>query len=163
MTIGRHQEEFLWFSLVLLRVAPLLSMFVVLETNGSQVIEIRFPRSHEALRRPAAIDEFAAILSQRRGRVSIRYRRRTVHTSPPSPSLRYPTGKHALPYFFLSFLLSAPLSTAAIAVSRISTNSCSQFFSTRGSDEAKYCWGLSISPFASFSPSHLAITEMAGL
>src|SRR5712691_2611335 len=51
----------------------------------------------------------------------------------------------------MSFQLSAPLNTAAIAISRISSSKCSRFRSTRGSrNSAKYFRGFSI------SPSHLA-------
>src|SRR6266853_2289156 len=47
----------------------------------------------------------------------------------------------------MSFQLSAPLNTAAIAISRISSSKCSRFRSTRGSrNSAKYFRGFSISP-----------------
>src|SRR3989442_6666137 len=51
----------------------------------------------------------------------------------------------------MSFQLSAPLNTAAIAISRISSSKCSRFRSTRGSRNSAKCFrGFSI------SPSHLA-------
>src|SRR5450759_309215 len=47
----------------------------------------------------------------------------------------------------MSFQLSAPLNTAAIAIKRISSRTCSRFRSTRGSrNSAKYFRGLYISP-----------------
>lgn len=58
----------------------------------------------------------------------------------------------------MSFQLSAPLNTAAIAISSISSSRCSRFLSTRGSrNSAKYFRGFSISPFHTLtSPLHIA-------
>src|ERR1019366_4409489 len=69
--------------------------------------------------------------------------------------------KLSSPYSAMSFQLSAPFSTAAIEIRRISSSKCSRFRSTRGSrNSAKYLRGFSISP-CRLSTSPFLTVEMS--